>query len=106
MSLSDDPVQMFAQCAGRLEAESDFARIWNAQSYNRAKERHAHFQDLVTAVRTVKNGQKANRLQHQAKSAHLSLLWRAQFSTSQTEARIAQRSAARDVAFCLRMLPS
>lgn len=106
MSLSEDPLQMFAQCAGRLEAETDFARLWNEQNYSRSKQRHAHFQDLISAVRTVKNGQKANRLQLQAKSAHLSLLWRAQFATTQTEAQIAQRSAARDVAFCLRMLPS
>jgi phosphosulfolactate phosphohydrolase-like enzyme len=44
-------------------------------------------------------------LQVQAKAAHRALLWRALFAMDKVEARIAQRSATRDVAFCMRLLP-
>ena len=106
MSLSEDPLHLFAQCAGRLEAESDFAQAWDAAAYARVKSRHSNFLDLVAAVRTAENGKRANQLQVQAKIAHMSLLWRAQMAFDPNEASIATRSAARDVAFCLRMLPS
>lgn len=105
MTISDDPVVVFAQCAGRLQAESDFARTWKRADQAIARKRFGHFKDLLVAVRTTENGQKALRLQLQAKSAHMALLWRAAFATSDHEARIATRAANRDVAFCRSMLP-
>ncbi len=97
---------MFAHCAGRLEAETEFARAWNQQDFITSHKRQAHFQHLLSAVRTLGNGQQANRVRGEAKDAHHSLLWRAQFATDNVEAQIAKRSAARDIAFCLQMLPS
>lgn len=105
LSVTTDPLELFAQCAGRFEAERDFARVWDTANPEPLQRQHADFEDLVEATRTSDTRERAHRLKIQAKSAHLTLLWRAQFSTSQTEAQIALRTAQRSRQLCRSILP-
>ena len=105
ISVSDDPLRVFAQCAGLLEAHTDFARLWRNDPARRETAQTAHFRDLVRAVETEETAQHVSTWHLQAKAAQMALLWRAEFATTTTEATIASRAAARNLAMCTEMLP-
>ena len=104
--VSRDPLDLFAQCAGRFEAASDFARVWEKDRYASLHSRQSDFDDLLEATHTEQNRKHIKRIRRQAKSAHMSLLWRAQYATTETEARIARNAAHRNLTFCQSMLPA
>lgn len=104
LSVHDDPLSLFASCAGRLEAEVSFADNWNRSPPNRAQHQQAQFEDLIAAVVLPETSEATQDQRIAAKMRHIALLWRATFEFEARAAEQAARMAARDVAMCGRLL--
>lgn len=104
MSINDNPLHVFASCAGRMEAEVTFASAWNQAAPQDAERARGHFEDLVEAVTPPEEADTAEMSRVQAKVNHIALLWNATFSLETAQAQRAAQAAAREVGLCSRLL--
>lgn len=100
-----DPARTFAQCAGRMSAELEFAWLIGRPS-DEIETFRAHMIELVDAVMEPDTGPQVLAIRIEAKHAHASLLTRAHFSQSPAEGQRAARLAANYRSQCKALLVS
>lgn len=90
----DALTQRFAQCAGRMSAEMEFAWLIGGTG-EQARLFRAHLEDLLEAVATPGDGRAILDMRIRAKYAQATLLTRSQFNDDAQDAARAARLAAR-----------
>jgi hypothetical protein len=101
MQSNTDIAQIFAACAGRLEAEQRFASAWGRTASDMVDRHAAAFDDLITAV--APDGALQDRRQA-ARIEHIGLLWDAAFSLDQRRSELAQTQSREAVRRCQAIL--
>lgn len=101
----DDPVAIFASCAGRFSAQMEHSWLIGDDPADVTRHRAAMV-DLVEAAMPPGRGSEVLARRIEAKFAQAALLQRASFSTDATEARLARTAARAALDQCLFLIVS
>ncbi len=106
MSIPQDPVRIFAHCAGRMSAEIEFRWLMGDGETDAAERQRGYFVEMIEAVIEPGTGPAVLAERIEAKMAHAALLHRSTFSINAVEARMAAQAARQNLAGCRSMLTS
>lgn len=103
---SDNHLQTFATCAGRLSAVMEYQWMFDGAASEQTKAQRAAVLDLIGAIMPSDRGRDVLQWRISAKLAQSALLTRATFNDDPVDAAWAQRTAARLTQECTGMLLS
>lgn len=101
-----DPLQTFAQCAGRLSAVMEYQWMFDGKASEKTALQRADLLDLIEAIMPAGHGRTVLHWRLSAKRAHSALLTRATFNEDTDDAAWALHIAERQVASCTSLLLS
>jgi len=103
---STDPLQTFAQCAGRLSAVMEYQWMFDGEASEQTALQRADLLDLIEAIKPLDQGRTVLHWRLSAKRAHSALLTRATFNQDSDDAAWALQIAKQQVANCTSLLLS
>lgn len=103
---TDDPLQLFATCAGRLSAVMEYQWIFDGPASEITQSQRDNVVQLIDAVMPADQTRQVMQWRIAAKYAHAALLSRATFNDDPSDAAWADRMAARLTRECTGLLLS
>jgi len=100
----DNPVSIFATCAGRFSAELEHAWLMQDRNISGIEHLRRQFIDLLNAAVPLDQRRPALHHRIQAKAAHAQLLSQASFSGDMVRSERAARRAKPEIARCTGVL--
>lgn len=102
--ISNDYLQTFATCAGRLTAQMQHQWLVSDPAADRTEAERAAMIDLLEAVQPDGAGREVLSHRLAARQAHAALLTRATFNKNAKDAQWAQRRATAEISQCLALM--
>lgn len=103
---TDSLLYTFANCAGRLSAQMEYAWLVSDGNSDRAEAQRAAMVSLVEAITPPGQGHQVLNWRVDAKMAQARLLQRATFNADDADAQWAARRAETEITYCTSLLLS
>lgn len=103
---ADDPLPLFATCAGRMYAATEHHWVMSSQDASETEALYHHFVDLIDAVKSPDSGSDILTYQIEARAAFRKLLSTAEFSAKDSHKKWLDQRITQMISDCQSLLLS